>query len=90
MLYFFGGAYILGTGEMYPGQDLALHTDTIVINFNYRTGAIGFAGTADDASRGNFALWDGHAALTWIRDNIINFGGDPSRVTLFGQVNTES
>ena len=45
MVYIYGGAYVLGTGEMYPGYVLALHGEMIVVNFNYRLGAIGWLST---------------------------------------------
>ena len=44
----------------------------------------GFLSTEDDVAPGNFALLDVVHALYWVQDNIAGFGGDPSRVTLFG------
>ena len=46
---------------------------------------VGFANTGDDEAKGNYALWDQRQALIFVRDNIRNFGGDPGRVTIFGQ-----
>ena len=46
---------------------------------------IGWAYTGDGILNGNQGLWDNIMALEWIRDNIAAFGGDPSRVILFGQ-----
>ena len=54
---------------------------------NYRLGVFGFASseTLIHEKKGNLGLRDQYAALEWIRDNIADFGGDPSRVTIFGQ-----
>lgn len=45
MLYIYGGGYLLGTAAMYPGHDLALSGDVIVVTTNYRLSAIGFLST---------------------------------------------
>jgi carboxylesterase type B len=45
----------------------------------------GFLATPDGTIRGNMGLYDQALALRWVRDNIRNFGGNPNRVTLFGQ-----
>ena len=44
-----------------------------------------FLQSADDVAPGNWGLWDSKAALQWIIDNIAAFGGDPNRITVFGQ-----
>ncbi len=46
---------------------------------------LGFFSTLDSESPGNYALYDQLAALRWVRDEISNFGGDPSKVTIFGE-----
>ncbi len=45
MIYLYGGAFVVGTGEMYPGEILALEADVIVININYRLGIFGWMST---------------------------------------------
>jgi len=45
MVYVYGGSFILGTGEMYPGYALALHGEMIVVNFNYRVSTLGWLST---------------------------------------------
>jgi para-nitrobenzyl esterase len=88
MVWVHGGAYVLGAGSqpLYDGTTLT-SSGVIVVTINYRLGAFGFA---DFSSFGqgfetNLGLRDVLAALRWVRDNIAAFGGDPERVTLFGE-----
>jgi carboxylesterase type B len=48
MVWYYGGAYFLGTAAMYPGHELALHGGVIVVGFNYRLSSIGWASTGSD------------------------------------------
>jgi para-nitrobenzyl esterase len=66
----------------YDGAVLARH-GVVVVTFNYRVGMEGFAHI--EGAPANRGLLDQVAALTWVRDNIAAFGGDPGRVTVFGQ-----
>jgi len=73
------------------GRRFAEETGVIVVEANYRLGPFGFlahsALEAEDPSRrstGNYGLLDQRAALIWVRDNIAQFGGDPSNVTVAG------
>jgi para-nitrobenzyl esterase len=63
--------------------------DVVVVTVNYRLGALGFlahpALTAEAGATGNYGLMDQQAALRWVQRNIAVFGGDPRKVTLFGQ-----
>ncbi|MFG2825553.1 carboxylesterase/lipase family protein [Kitasatospora sp. NPDC048365] len=84
LVWVHGGAFTNGAGSlpMYDGAAFA-RDGVVLVTFNYRLGADGFLhlpGTV--ANRG---LLDQVAALTWVRENIARFGGDPDRVTLFGQ-----
>lgn len=81
LVWIHGGAFVNGGGSMpwYHGGALARLGDVVVVSINYRLGALGFAGTA------NAGLADQIAALEWIRDHIAAFGGDPERVTVFGE-----
>lgn len=88
MVWIHGGAFVLGTSGQYDPSTLARNTGAVVVTVNYRLGALGFL--AHSALRGTpgegaFALLDQQAALRWIRTNVAGFGGDPRRVTLFGQ-----
>ena len=63
--------------------------EVVVVTVNYRLGALGFlshpALTAETGASGNYGLMDQQAALRWVQRNIAAFGGDPQKVTLFGQ-----
>ena len=85
MVFAHGGGFLFGSGDIYNSEDLALTGQVVVVTFNYRLGALGALATGDGVSPGNYHLWDARAVLLWIRANIKNFGGDPSRVTVFGQ-----
>lgn len=71
-----------------PGSDgtnLASRGDVVVINVNYRLGNLGFLALDDGVTNGNYGLQDIITALQWVSTNIEAFGGDPSRVTIFGE-----
>jgi len=86
MVYVHGGAFDLGSGDsLIYGPDFLVNEGTIVVTFNYRLGILGFLSTNDGAAQGNYAMKDMVMALEWVRDNIAYFGGNPNRVTLFGQ-----
>jgi para-nitrobenzyl esterase len=91
MVYLHGGAFALGASDNYDPSLLATEQEVIVVAPNYRLGAFGFfahpalAEEEPDGGSGNFGLLDQQAALRWVRDNIKSFGGDPDRVTLFGE-----
>jgi para-nitrobenzyl esterase len=72
----------------YDGEALA-KKNVVLVSINYRLGVFGFlshpALDKPDAPSGNQGLWDQVAALTWVRDNIAKFGGDPKNVTIFGE-----
>ncbi|GHC77289.1 carboxylesterase/lipase family protein [Streptomyces flavofungini] len=80
-----GGAYVIGMSGLpeYDGGRLAREGGVVVVTFNYRVGIEGFAQI--EGAPANRGLLDQVAALEWVRDNIRGFGGDPDRVTVFGQ-----
>lgn len=92
MVWIYGGAFVEGgsAAPIYDGTDLAKH-GVVVVTLNYRLGLLGFfahpALTAEhlDTASGNFGLLDQIAALKWVQDNIASFGGDPAKVTIFGE-----
>jgi para-nitrobenzyl esterase len=91
MVYFHGGGYTYGTvnSVLYSGKRLAERGDVVVVTVNGRLNAFGFLylaelggeGFADSGMAGQLDLV---LALKWIRDNIAEFGGDASRVLVFG------
>jgi para-nitrobenzyl esterase len=86
LVWLHGGAFTSGAGSLpwYDGQKLASEGDIVVVNVNYRLGAFGFL-YYPGISSGNLGLLDQEAALRWVTENIENFGGDPSNITLMGQ-----
>jgi para-nitrobenzyl esterase len=85
MVWIYGGAYKLGHSGSpgYDAQHLARAGDVVVVTLNYRVGIEGFA--LLEGAPANRGLLDQVAALEWVRDNITAFGGDPGRVTVFGE-----
>jgi len=92
MVYVHGGEYSSGSGSspLYDGTRLCLRGDVVVVTANHRLNAFGhlylsrLAG-AEYAASGNVGLLDLVLALNWVRDNAVEFGGDPQQVMLFGQ-----
>ncbi|MET9814441.1 carboxylesterase family protein [Streptomyces sp. NPDC006355] len=85
LVWIYGGAYKLGHAGS-PGYDarhIATDGDVVVVSLNYRVGMEGFAHI--EGAPANRGLLDQVAALEWVRDNIAAFGGDPERVTVFGE-----
>ena len=83
MVYIHGGAYEYGTAIWHRGDYLALQ-DVVVVVIQHRLGAFGFLTIGDSAAPGNYGTLDQVAALKWVKGNIVNFGGDPGKVTIFG------
>ncbi|AEI82448.1 para-nitrobenzyl esterase PnbA (plasmid) [Cupriavidus necator N-1] len=92
MVWIHGGGFRYGSGShpTYDGEALASR-GVVVVTINYRLGLLGFLAhpglAAESPSRtsGNYGLMDQMAALRWVQRNIAAFGGDPAKVTVFGQ-----
>lgn len=92
MVWIHGGSYTTGAGSqlMYEGKNLA-RQDVVVVTVNYRLGPLGFlchpllSKESPHGVSGNYGLLDQIAALKWVKRNIQSFGGDPTRVTVFGE-----
>jgi cholinesterase len=81
-----GGGFALGNtaNPAYHGARLADDQDVVVVSMNYRLNILGFPG-APGLPDQNLGLLDQRLAVEWIRDNVAAFGGDPKRITLFGE-----
>ena len=92
MVFIYGGAFIGGSSAypLYDGAGLA-REGVVVVSFNYRVGIFGFlahpelSGESPQHASGNYGLLDQIAALQWVKANIVAFGGDSSRITVFGE-----
>lgn len=88
MVWIHGGAYICGSGNTNEyGPDYFMQKNVILVTMNYRLGVIGFLSLDDKelGIPGNAGLKDQAFALKWVQRNIKAFGGDPNRVTVFGE-----
>lgn len=86
LVFLYGGSFVHGgtAAPVYDGANLAGAGPVVVVTLNYRLGALGFLAGLGPFD-GNYGLLDQQLALRWVRENIPGFGGDPNRVTLFGQ-----
>ncbi|KAL5014963.1 hypothetical protein ScPMuIL_009233 [Solemya velum] len=86
MVFFHGltGDFSRSWGTNMDGSALAIRGQVIVVTLNYRVGLFGFLSTRGSDYPGNYGLWDQLMALSWISDNIAAFGGDPGKITLWG------
>ncbi|XP_040838507.1 cocaine esterase-like [Ochotona curzoniae] len=85
MVWIHGGALAVGMASMYDGSALAAFEDVVVVTIQYRLGVLGFFSTGDQHASGNWGYLDQVAALRWVQQNIAHFGGNPDRVTIFGE-----
>lgn len=85
IFYIHGGGFMTGSGDPYIyGPDILLDYNLIVVTFNYRIGALGFLSFEDEVLPGNNGLKDQSLALRWVKDNIKHFGGNPDKITIYG------
>ncbi|TPP59382.1 Carboxylic ester hydrolase [Fasciola gigantica] len=84
VIHIHGGSYVCGSNHLYPGHVLA-SMGVVFVSISYRLGPFGFLSTGDEASMGNYGLWDQLMAIRWVKENIEWFRGDPSRITLMGE-----
>jgi len=90
MVWIHGGALAVGESDDYDATKL-VQRGVVVVTINYRLGALGFlahpalTGESPDHVSGNYGIQDQQAALKWVQRNISAFGGNPDKVTVFGE-----
>ncbi len=92
LFWIHGGGFTAGSSQELPstdGENLSKKGDVVVVSINHRLNVLGFLDLSayDDKYKhsANNSMLDIIAALEWTKDNIVNFGGDPNNVTIFGQ-----
>ncbi|XP_043477786.1 venom carboxylesterase-6-like [Leptopilina heterotoma] len=86
MLWFHGGGWVTGAGNFdFYGPKFLLDHEVILVTINFRLGPLGFLSTEDLVIPGNQGMKDQAQSIRWVHENIAEFGGDPNRVTLFGE-----
>ncbi|XP_023206735.1 acetylcholinesterase-like isoform X1 [Xiphophorus maculatus] len=88
LVWIYGGSFMSGTStlDVYQGHFLCKSQNVVVVTMNYRVGPLGFLAIPNNPNiRGNQGLLDQRLAIKWVRNNIAAFGGDPRRITLFGE-----
>ncbi|KAG8707537.1 hypothetical protein FRC08_000433 [Ceratobasidium sp. 394] len=92
MIWIYGGSFILGESLSYPGDgivstSISMGKPIIYVSMNYRLGFFGFPVGSQTMGKGttNLGLYDQRMAIEWVQKNIQFFGGDPAKVTLFGE-----
>lgn len=81
IVYVFGGGFVYGCGIDQGRPENLMDRDVVVVNFNYRLGALGFLALETSEIPGNAAMKDQILALEWVQRNIARFGGNPNSVT---------
>ncbi|CAB3246702.1 unnamed protein product [Arctia plantaginis] len=86
MVFIHGGGYKSGAGDLdHYGPDFLVSHGVVLVTINYRLEALGFLCLDTKEVPGNAGLKDQVAALKWVKANIVNFGGDPENITVFGE-----
>ena len=91
MVWIHGGAFQNGSGENYDPTKLVTLGDVVVVTINYRLGTLGFLAhpalseESPASVSGNYGILDQQLALRWVHENLAAFGGNPKKVTIFGE-----
>ncbi|XP_069939639.1 uncharacterized protein [Cherax quadricarinatus] len=83
LVYIHGGGFVSGRAAASPPLAL-MNRDVVLVVIQYRLGVLGFLSMEDAVMPGNLGLKDQTLALRWVHNNIGNLGGDPNKVTIFG------
>lgn len=90
LVWIYGGGFSMGSSSQYDGRPLA-EKGVILVTLNYRVGQLGYfaypelSAESPNHVSGNYGILDQIAALKWVHDNIAAFGGNPDKVTVFGE-----
>ncbi|KAJ7723837.1 Alpha/Beta hydrolase protein [Mycena maculata] len=89
LIWIHGGGYISGAASSFDGEDIIRQSNrgVVVVLIQYRLGVFGFLPGAAVKKNGalNAGLLDQDFAMRWVNEHIIKFGGDPSKVTIWGE-----
>jgi len=86
MVWIHGGGFLSGDGRPESfGPQYLMASGVVVVTINYRLSTLGFLSLGTEEVPGNMGMLDQVAALRWVQENIASFGGDPAKVTIFGQ-----
>ncbi|XP_076462794.1 acylcarnitine hydrolase-like [Babylonia areolata] len=85
MVFIHGGGLLMGGAYFYRPSKLVVDGRVMVVVIQYRLGVLGFLSSGDGMLPANLGLWDQNLALHWVKDNAEAFGGDPERITIFGE-----
>ncbi|KIM94577.1 hypothetical protein OIDMADRAFT_45568 [Oidiodendron maius Zn] len=88
LFWIYGGSFRFGNAgqPLYDGSHFAAFEEVIIVAANYRTNVFGFPNSPEiPLTQSNLGFLDQRFALEWVRENIASFGGDPEKVTIFGQ-----
>jgi acetylcholinesterase len=87
LVWIYGGGFYSGTStlKIYDPRIIVAETDLIFVSLQYRVSIFGFLYMNHENAPGNQGLLDQYVALKWIHNNIQYFGGDSSKITIFGE-----
>jgi len=86
MVWIHGGGFLVGSSDpSFYGPARFLDYDIVLVTINYRLGALGFLTSGGEDAPANNGIQDQLLALRWVKENIKDFGGDPDKVTIFGE-----